>query len=91
MLIFVRFQLKGVVYMLTELAIKNAKTRETSYMIRDERGLYLRIDSSGAKYWILSTGYSDIGKIKKNIKYLLAYIRIYHLKKLVQKVKKYRQ
>ena len=38
--------------MLTELAIKNAKTRATSYMIRDQRGLYLRIDSSGAKYWI---------------------------------------
>ena len=39
--------------MLTELEVKNAKPRNISYMIRDERGLYLRIDPSGCKYWIL--------------------------------------
>ena len=39
--------------MLYESSVKGAKPREKSYMIRDERGLYLRIDSSGNKYWIL--------------------------------------
>ena len=39
--------------MLTELEVKNAKPRETSYMVRDDHGLYLRIDPSGCKYWIL--------------------------------------
>ena len=27
--------------MLTELQVKNAKQRKTSYMVRDDRGLYL--------------------------------------------------
>ena len=39
--------------MLYESSVKGAKPREKSYMIRDERGLYLRIDPSGNKYWIL--------------------------------------
>ncbi|MBQ7561125.1 MAG: DUF4102 domain-containing protein, partial [Synergistaceae bacterium] len=38
--------------MLIGLTVKSAKPREKSYMIRDERGLYLRIDPSGRKYWI---------------------------------------
>ena len=39
--------------MLNESSVKGAKPRKKSYMIRDERGLYLRIDPSGNKYWIL--------------------------------------
>lgn len=39
--------------MLTELQVKGAKPKEKTYMIRDDRGLYLRIDVSGRKYWIL--------------------------------------
>ena len=39
--------------MLTELQVKNAKPRNNSYMIRDDKGLYLRVDPSGRKYWIL--------------------------------------
>lgn len=39
--------------MLTELQVKNAKPRERSYMVRDDKGLYLRVDPSGRKYWIL--------------------------------------
>ena len=39
--------------MLTELQVKNAKPRNNSYMVRDDKGLYLRIDPSGRKYWIL--------------------------------------
>ena len=38
--------------MLSELTVKSAKPREKSYMIRDDRGLYLRVDPSGCKYWI---------------------------------------
>ena len=39
--------------MLTELQVKNSKPHNNSYMIRDDKGLYLRIDPSGRKYWIL--------------------------------------
>ena len=39
--------------MLTELQVKGAKPREKKYMLRDDRGLYLRVDPSGRKYWIL--------------------------------------
>ena len=39
--------------MLTELQVKNSKPEEKSYMLRDERGLYLRVDPTGRKYWIL--------------------------------------
>ena len=38
---------------LTELQAKSAKGRDKPYMIRDDRGLYLRVDPSGRKYWIL--------------------------------------
>ena len=39
--------------MLTELQAKSAKPKPKSYMLRDDRGLYLRVDPSGRKYWIL--------------------------------------
>lgn len=39
--------------MITELQAKGAKPKDKPYMIRDDRGLYLRIDPSGKKYWIL--------------------------------------
>ncbi len=39
--------------MLTELQVKNTKPKEKPYMMRDDRGLYLRVDPSGRKYWIL--------------------------------------
>ena len=39
--------------MLTELQVKSAKPKDKRYMIRDDKGLYLRIDTSGNKYWIL--------------------------------------
>ena len=38
--------------MLTELQVKNSKPKEKYYMIRDDRGLNLRVDPSGRKYWI---------------------------------------
>ncbi len=39
--------------MLTELQVKSAKPKEKPYMLRDDRGLYLRVDPSGRRYWIL--------------------------------------
>ena len=39
--------------MLTELQVKGMKPKDKPYMLRDDRGLYLRIDPSGRKYWIL--------------------------------------
>ena len=38
--------------MLTELQVKNSKPKEKYYMLRDDRGLNLRVDPSGRKYWI---------------------------------------
>ena len=38
--------------MLTELQVKSAKSKEKYYMLRDDRGLNLRVDPSGRKYWI---------------------------------------
>lgn len=39
--------------MITDLAAKGAKPREKSYRLHDGGGLYLRVDPSGRKYWIL--------------------------------------
>ena len=39
--------------MLTDAQVKSAKPREKTYMMRDDRGLYLRVDTAGRKYWIL--------------------------------------
>ena len=39
--------------MLTELQVKNAKPKDKRYMLRDDKGLYVRVDTSGNKYWIL--------------------------------------
>ena len=39
--------------MLTELQVKGAKPKDKRYMMRDDKGLYLRVDTSGNKYWIL--------------------------------------
>lgn len=38
---------------ITDIAAKSAKPKDKSYRLRDDRGLYLRIDPNGAKYWIL--------------------------------------
>lgn len=45
---------------LSELRVKSAKPKEKPYMVRDDRGLYLRVDPSGRKYWILR--YWEAGK-----------------------------
>lgn len=39
--------------MITDIQTKSLKPRDKSYMVRDDRGLYLRVDPSGHKYWIL--------------------------------------
>ena len=56
--------------MLTELQAKTAKPKEKSYMLRDDRGLYLRVDKTGRKYWIL--------RYWENISYRLEHILNYH-------------
>ena len=38
---------------LTEIQIKNAKPKDKRYMLRDDRGLYLEIMTSGNKHWRL--------------------------------------
>ena len=38
--------------MLTELQVKNAKPLNSSYMVYDNKGLYLQVNTSGRKYWI---------------------------------------
>ncbi|MCP4881719.1 MAG: integrase arm-type DNA-binding domain-containing protein [Gammaproteobacteria bacterium] len=37
--------------MLTELAIKRAKPKDKDYKLSDEKGLFLLVKKSGAKYW----------------------------------------
>ena len=39
--------------MLSEAQVKGAKPKSKKYMLNDGRGLYLRVDPSGHKYWIL--------------------------------------
>ena len=39
--------------MLSEAQVKGAKPKSKKYMLNDGRGLYLRVDPSGRKYWIL--------------------------------------
>ena len=46
--------------MLKEANVRNAKPKEKYYMLRDDRGLYLRVDPSGRKYFILR--YFENGK-----------------------------
>ncbi len=38
---------------ITDFAVKSAKPKDKTYRIRDDRGLYLRVDPNGSKYWIL--------------------------------------
>lgn len=38
---------------ITDIAAKSARPKDKPYRLHDDRGLYLRIDSNGAKYWIL--------------------------------------
>lgn len=38
---------------ITDIAAKCAKPKDKPYRLHDDRGLYLRIDPNGAKYWIL--------------------------------------
>ena len=39
--------------MLTETTARSADPGQKSYMLRDDQGLYLRVDPSGCKYWIV--------------------------------------
>lgn len=38
---------------ITDIAAKSAKPKDKSYRLHDDRGLYLRVDPNGAKYWIV--------------------------------------
>ena len=39
--------------MLNDSQVKRAKPKDKIYLLRDDRGLYLRVDPSCKKYWIL--------------------------------------
>ena len=41
--------------MLTEIQVRTAKPRDKYYLLHDEKCLYLRVDPTGRKYWILRT------------------------------------
>ena len=43
---------------LTILDVKNARPREKSYVLRDERGLYLDVSPKGGKWWRLRYTFS---------------------------------
>ena len=46
--------------MLNELQVKNSAPKDKKYLLNDSKGLYLRIDTSGRKYWIFR--YYEQGK-----------------------------
>ena len=46
--------------MLNDNLIKTAKPKLKKYFLHDERGLYLRVDPSGRKYWIFR--FYELGK-----------------------------
>ena len=46
--------------MLSEAQVKGAKPKSKKYMLNDGRGLYLRVDPSGRKYWILRYTYHSL-------------------------------
>ncbi len=39
--------------MLNEVQIKNARPKDKKYLLNDSKGLYLRVDPSGRKYWLM--------------------------------------
>ena len=39
--------------MLNEVQIKNSKPKDKKYLLNDSKGLYLRVDPSGRKYWLM--------------------------------------
>ena len=39
--------------MLNENQVKNAKPKDKKYLLNDSKGLYLRVDPSGRKYWLM--------------------------------------
>ena len=48
---------------LTELIIKQAKTKEKQYKLTDGEGMFLRVYPNGSKYWQLQYRFNDKWKI----------------------------
>lgn len=49
--------------MLTDLRVRNAKSKEKTYRLADAGGLYLEVSSTGSKYWRMK--YRHAGKEKR--------------------------
>ena len=39
--------------MLNDTQVKRSKPKNKTYLLRDDNGLYLKVDTAGRKYWIL--------------------------------------
>ena len=39
--------------MLNENQVKNSNPKDKKYLLNDSKGLYLRVDPSGRKYWLM--------------------------------------
>jgi integrase len=48
---------------LTELALKNLKPKDKRYLVRDDQGLYIEVNTTGRKYW--KVRYMVDGKARK--------------------------
>ncbi|MBR2209790.1 MAG: integrase arm-type DNA-binding domain-containing protein [Synergistaceae bacterium] len=46
--------------MLSEVQIKNSKPKDKKYLLNDSKGLYIRVDPSGRKYWLMR--FKECGK-----------------------------
>ena len=45
---------------LTEVQVRNAKPKEKAFKLADGHGLYLLVNSDGAKYWRMDYRYLDV-------------------------------
>ena len=51
--------------MLTEMAIKQAKPKDKTYRLADQRDLYLEVTPTGSKYWRYKYRIKSNGQRKK--------------------------
>jgi len=57
----------GVSSRLTDLMVRKAAPRDKTYRLSDQRGLYLQVQPSGAKYWRYKYRFHEQGRLKEKL------------------------
>ena len=73
--------------MLSDSKVKNAKPKDKTYLLRDDDGLYLRVDPSGRKYFGLCVSKREA----KLTKFHSAFIPKFRSKTLESSVMSFKQ